>query len=69
MPLYEFQCQECDTRFELMVKMADAQKLPTCPACNSSATRKLISTIFDTHAVSPDKSSTGGSCGSSGRFT
>lgn len=42
MPTYEFNCNDCNTKFELFMSMSD-NTLPRCPNCDSSKTRKLIS--------------------------
>jgi len=41
MPLYEYQCENCGHRFELIRKFSDAP-LAECPKCGG-AVRKLIS--------------------------
>ena len=41
MPLYEYQCQSCAHRFELIQKFSDPP-VETCPACGGSV-RKLLS--------------------------
>jgi|SRR5438034_4393818 len=41
MPLYEYQCEECDHRFEVIRKFSDPP-LETCPKCGG-AVRKLLS--------------------------
>ncbi|MCF7822527.1 MAG: zinc ribbon domain-containing protein [Mariprofundaceae bacterium] len=40
MPIYEFQCRQCDTRFETLVRISD---VPACPQCHSEELQKLIS--------------------------
>ena len=42
MPLYEYQCEACDRRFELIRKFSDPP-LETCPTCGG-AVHKLMST-------------------------
>jgi len=42
-PIYEFKCDACGERFEELVA-ASAGAAP-CPACGSTATRRLISTV------------------------
>lgn len=42
MPIYEYQCSECEHRFDRLQKMADAP-LVTCPKCNEDSLRKLVS--------------------------
>ena len=41
MPLYEYQCEACDHRFEQIRKFSDPP-LTVCPACGG-AVRKLVS--------------------------
>ena len=41
MPLYEYQCEACGHRFEVIQKYSDAP-IETCPRCNG-AVRKLLS--------------------------
>ena len=41
MPLYEYECDDCGHRFELIRKFSD-QPLSVCPACGGRV-RKLIS--------------------------
>jgi len=42
MPLYEYQCDSCGRRFELIRKFSDPP-LTTCPTCGADGVRKLIS--------------------------
>jgi putative FmdB family regulatory protein len=42
MPLYEYQCDSCDARFELIRKFSDPPLL-ACPTCGAERVRKLIS--------------------------
>lgn len=41
MPLYEYQCDSCEHRFEVIQKFSDA-KIEVCPKCGA-AVRKLFS--------------------------
>jgi len=41
MPLYEYQCEECDHRFEVIQKFSDPP-IATCPKCGGPV-RKLLS--------------------------
>ncbi|HEY5051926.1 MAG TPA: zinc ribbon domain-containing protein [Solirubrobacterales bacterium] len=43
MPIYEFECEECGSRFEELVA-SDAITV-ACPACGSGRARKLISQV------------------------
>ena len=46
MPLYTFQCEHCETHFDVRAtfKEKDAGLFPVCPTCESSATRQLLTT-------------------------
>jgi len=47
MPLFEFECRGCGTRFELLVRTGDS---PACPSCRSADIERLLSMF----AVSSD---------------
>ena len=42
MPLYEYQCDSCDHRFERIRKLSDPP-LDVCPDCGKSQVTKLVS--------------------------
>ena len=42
MPLYEYECESCQNRFEKIRKYSDPP-LDTCPKCGKGPVRKLIS--------------------------
>jgi len=42
MPIYEYLCNKCETRFELRRPFNEADKPASCPECNSEA-QKLLS--------------------------
>lgn len=42
MPIYEYQCDACGERVEVMQKISD-RPLRQCPVCNESRLRKLVS--------------------------
>lgn len=44
MPIYEYQCEECDTRFEMLVRFG-AQETVTlnCPQCGGGEVTRLVS--------------------------
>lgn len=42
MPIYEYQCSNCDHRLEALQKISDPP-LTECPACHQQALKKLIS--------------------------
>ncbi len=43
MPLYEYKCRKCHTRFELLRQMSDADRDVKCPKCRSTAVEREIS--------------------------
>ena len=42
MPLYEYQCDACGARFELIRKFSDPP-VETCPTCGAGPVQKLVS--------------------------
>jgi putative FmdB family regulatory protein len=46
MPIYEFECEECGTRFDELVAAEGAP--PPCPECASEQVRRLISSFAPT---------------------
>jgi putative FmdB family regulatory protein len=44
MPIYEYQCESCGDRTEVLQKMSDAPKLE-CTACGESALKKKVSAV------------------------
>ena len=43
MPIYEFNCDDCQHPFEELVSSMSNQSMPACPNYGSKATRKQIS--------------------------
>ncbi|HQA08100.1 MAG TPA: zinc ribbon domain-containing protein [Syntrophomonadaceae bacterium] len=46
MPIFDFACQDCGKKFDLMISNRDKDKV-TCPECGSSKVRQLLS-LFNT---------------------
>ena len=42
MPIYEYQCQDCEHRLEAIQKVTDIA-LKVCPACGKQSLKKLVS--------------------------
>jgi putative FmdB family regulatory protein len=59
MPMYEYRCQKCSERFEMLRRMTDDDRDLQCPECRSDEVERLLSAF------------SAGGCGSSGsgRFT
>ena len=70
MPIYEYQCKNCGSEFEKMVRFSEANKNPECPYCASGETHKKISLFASQGSgIGGSSFSTGSSCGSSGGFS
>ena len=63
MPIYEYVCQDCDTHFEVVRPIKDADAPITCKTCHSSEhIKRMISVFF---AQSSGQTISGGSSCSS----
>jgi putative FmdB family regulatory protein len=63
MPLYEYKCQNCETRFDALRAMADADNAIACPKCGSENAQRLIS-LFSAIGDEGVIAGSGSSCGS-----
>jgi putative FmdB family regulatory protein len=45
MPLYEFECPDCQQGFEELVRHPKTVKDVTCPSCGSRQVKKKLSTV------------------------
>ncbi|HUU32303.1 MAG TPA: FmdB family zinc ribbon protein [Phycisphaerae bacterium] len=54
MPLYEFACDDCKKRFEVLFRSMTERRPPQCSRCRSRRVRKLFST-FATTGGNPGK--------------
>lgn len=43
MPIYEYSCEDCGTRFEKLVRSAEEQTALSCPACGRGRLRLELS--------------------------
>jgi putative FmdB family regulatory protein len=62
MPIYEYECRGCGSRFE---KIVYASTEPSCPSCSSTELERLLST-FAVASASPRESVGPAPCGSCG---
>ena len=70
MPVYEYRCRDCNTRFDTLVKSAGAATEVSCEHCASSNVRRLVSSFamvggYDDTYVASEGSGGGGCCGGS----
>ena len=63
MPLYEYKCFDCDTRFDALRAMSDADVPIICPKCGSANTNRMIS-LFSAVGSGGVIAGAGASCGS-----
>jgi len=69
MPLYEYQCVNCSSRFEALRAMGESDKPLACPDCGNSKGRRVMSTFAtvnngggDTRQVASGRSGGCGGC-------
>ena len=55
MPIYEYRCEDCGTKFEKLVRTSDTNGL-ACPSCGTEHLKQELST-FAAHSGSPVRSS------------
>ena len=48
MPIYEYRCEDCGSKFEKLVRRAEADQV-ACPSCGQTHLRQELST-FAAHA-------------------
>ncbi|HEY70063.1 MAG TPA: zinc ribbon domain-containing protein [Anaerolineae bacterium] len=46
MPIYEYECQDCQQRFEALRRMTDADAAIACEHCGSGNTKRALSVFF-----------------------
>ncbi len=67
MPLFEYKCADCNTKYEVLHKSATNLSDVSCPNCNSKNAKKLLSTFSASVSDSSSSSYSGGcengSCG------
>jgi putative FmdB family regulatory protein len=70
MPMYEYICRECSTKFDSLVRHRDLADTVSCPECSGSKVRRLVSDFamvggYDDQMVQSQSESGGGCCGGS----
>ena len=46
MPIYEYLCQDCGTRFEILRSIKDADNPILCKSCQGEHTQRAVSVFF-----------------------
>ncbi len=49
MPIYEYICSSCESKFELLRPLSDAGQSASCPHCHTEA-RRVFSTFIAFHS-------------------
>ena len=65
MPIYEYRCEDCGTKFEKLVRRAAEGSEVECPSCGQKHLKQEFST-FAAHAGGSQKSSEAPMCPSGG---
>ena len=67
MPIYEYECPNCNLKFELLRQLSQADEGASCPHCHNAA-KRLISTFcsFSKDESGSTSSIGGSSCASCG---
>ncbi|MGE5125964.1 MAG: FmdB family zinc ribbon protein [Betaproteobacteria bacterium] len=67
MPLYEYRCATCGSRFEVLRRVGQGPEGLACPQCGQQDVEKEYSTFAG--SVAGSGSGGGAGCSPSGRFT
>lgn len=68
MPLYEYRCSSCGSRFEVLRRMGQGSEGLCCPRCGQEKVEKEFSTFAGASAGSGGTPA-GSGCSPSSRFT
>ena len=60
MPIFEYKCSECNTKFEVLHKSTAKKGDVSCPKCNSINNKKLFSSFSP--SINSDSYSSPGEC-------
>jgi putative FmdB family regulatory protein len=64
MPVFEYKCSSCNTKFEILHKSSINQDEVSCPDCDSKKITKLFSTFSPSiHSHSHESPCSQGNCG------
>jgi len=63
MPIFEYKCKQCSSKFEVLHKSSLNQEEVSCPSCKSKENQKLLSTFSAAGFSSSSSSCETGNCG------
>ncbi|HEX2869059.1 MAG TPA: zinc ribbon domain-containing protein [Ignavibacteriales bacterium] len=62
MPVFEYRCRECNTKFDVLHKSHESQEEVVCPKCKSKDNKKLLSSFSASVSSGSHDHSFGGGC-------
>ncbi len=62
MPLYEYKCETCGHRFEVLQRMGASSQGVSCPQCGGFEVKRLVSTFASSVSGSAPATSSASSC-------
>ncbi len=65
MPIFEYRCENCGSKYDVLHKSSVKQEEVTCPKCNSTKSKKLLSTFsasIDSSSSYSSNSCASGNC-------
>ncbi len=73
MPIYDYRCEECKTKYDVLHKVREQEEDIVCPSCGSKHAKKLMSissvaiggSSSEYKSYGSDTCETGGCCGGS----
>jgi putative FmdB family regulatory protein len=65
MPIYEYACKACNSKFEKLVRSMTSEEKVACPSCGSKKTVRELS-VFAVSAESAKTNNTSPGCGRCG---
>ena len=66
MPIYEYRCDECDHRFEILQRLGEGAGGLTCPSCGTPRLEKMFSTFAASAPEGQAAQPMSGGCGQGG---
>jgi putative FmdB family regulatory protein len=63
MPIFEYKCKKCNSKFDVLHKSSSNPEEVVCPNCKSTESQKLLSTCSATGFSSAVTSCESGNCG------
>lgn len=64
MPIFEYKCSDCESKFDFLHKSISNIEEVSCPSCGSANSKKLLSTFSSSMGSSSDFGGcASGSCG------